>query len=175
MLQMAYSVIVEEEEDAALLLTDSDFDDSEYEKGWTVEYELLLVGDPGKGNPARAFKGAYSRTPGRTPCADAMNHHDPHALNAECGLNVEELTELHELSEDDLCKQMEPLLEKDVRLRTGGGLRARLLSSLEIFYMFLFMLTGFNECSYGLSHVKVHFGVSRGTVSNIFYHVASAL
>lgn len=40
--------------------------------------------------------------------------------------------------------------------------------------MFLFKINGSSEGSYDLSHVKVYFDVSKGTVSNQFYHAASA-
>lgn len=42
-------------------------------------------------------------------------------------------------------------------------------------FMFLFMLNGPAEESYGLAHVRKVIGVSRASVSNIFYHFAGSL
>ena len=82
--------------------------------------ELLNAVGPGKGNAALGVKGAYCRTPGLTPMADAMRHRDPSFFNAECGVIINEFNDLHTLSQFDLSLEMDPRLLKNIRMRNGG-------------------------------------------------------
>lgn len=142
-----------------------------------IAYFLLLQEGlkPGKGVSLYGDKAMYERN---TTCYYQMcrSHHNSNIFDGACGLTTKEFDTLHDVCKVYLYRRMDPRLElTEEEAAQAGRVNSRAFSSEEQLFLFLTMLRGGNEGSLGLNVLERDFGVSRGTISNTFYHVLGAV
>lgn len=155
----------------------NDTSSEDEEEGEDMTLVSLLQEDlrPGKGVSLHGEKAQYVRN--KTHYYEmCRTHHNTSIFDRACGVTREEFDRLHDLCKANLCLRMDPRLDlTPEQVSQPGRVTSRALSTKEQLFLFLVMLRGSNEGSLGLNVLERDFGVSRGTISNTFYHVLGGL